>query len=53
MRKVVRVWDPHPHLNLDFVWEPAPGQSPESTVAADGTVNGKGKLVWRGPGPYR
>jgi hypothetical protein len=47
MRKVVRVWDPHPHLNLDFVWEPAPGQSPESTVAADGTVNGKGKLVWR------
>lgn len=47
LRKNVRVWDFHPELGLDFVWEPAAGQSPDRTVAADGTVNGKGRLVWR------
>ena len=40
-----RVWDPHPEKNLDFVWEPATGTDPG--IAADGTINGKGKLVWR------
>ena len=24
-RKRVRVWNPNPEKNLDFVWEPAPG----------------------------
>jgi hypothetical protein len=47
LRKNVRVWDFNPELGLDFVWEPAAGQSPDRTVAADGTVNGKGRLVWR------
>lgn len=45
MRKTVRVWDPYPARNLDFVWEPAPGSG--TGLAADGTINGKGKLVWR------
>src|SRR4051812_14448777 len=46
-RRTVRVWDFHPEKNLDFVWEPASGQSPSRTIAADGTVNGEGRLVWR------
>jgi hypothetical protein len=47
LRKILRVWDFHPEKNLDFVWEPAPGRSPDRTIAGDGTVNGKGRLVWR------
>ena len=46
VRRKVRVWDPHPEKNLDFVWEPEKGQ-PAGGVAADGTISGKGKLVWR------
>ena len=45
VRKTVRVWDAHPEKNLDFVWEPASGTDPG--IAEDGTVDGKGKLVWR------
>ncbi|WP_442580039.1 MORN repeat-containing protein [Mesorhizobium sp. ASY16-5R] len=45
-RRKVRVWNPNPEKNLDFVWEPAPGQ-PGDGIAADGTVSGKGRLVWR------
>lgn len=44
-RKTVRVWDPHPERNLDFIWEPASGEDPG--ISADGTITGKGKLVWR------
>ncbi|WP_244571134.1 MORN repeat-containing protein [Mesorhizobium carmichaelinearum] len=47
LRRTVRVWDFHPEKNLDFVWEPAPGQSPDKTIGQDGTINGKGRLVWR------
>lgn len=47
LRRMVRVWDFHPEKNLDFTWEPAAGQSPDQTIAEDGTVNGKGRLVWR------
>ena len=47
LRRTVRVWDFHPEKNLDFVWEPAAGQSPDKTIAEDGTINGKGRLVWR------
>jgi hypothetical protein len=47
LRRAVRVWDFHPEKNLDFVWEPAAGQSPDRTIAEDGTINGKGRLVWR------
>jgi hypothetical protein len=43
VRRAVRVWDSEPEKNLDFVWEPA---EPDS-LAADGSVTGKGKLVWR------
>jgi len=43
VRKVVRVWDPHPEKKLDFVWEPAAGLG----IAADGTISGEGKLTWR------
>jgi hypothetical protein len=46
-RRTVRAWDFHPEKNLDFVWEPAAGQSPDATIAADGTISGRGKLVWR------
>lgn len=44
-RRSVKVWDPHPELKLDFVWEPAAGQEPG--IAADGTISGKGRLIWR------
>ncbi|RUW96637.1 hypothetical protein EOA30_29570, partial [Mesorhizobium sp. M8A.F.Ca.ET.059.01.1.1] len=47
LRRMVRVWDFQPEKNLDFTWEPAAGQSPDRTIAEDGTVNGKGRLVWR------
>ncbi|MBZ9677362.1 MORN repeat-containing protein [Mesorhizobium sp. ES1-1] len=47
LRRSVRVWDFHPERNLDFIWEPAAGQSPDRTIAEDGTINGRGRLVWR------
>lgn len=43
MRKRLRVWNPDPRKNLDFVWEPDSG----AVLAADGTVSGSGKLTWR------
>jgi hypothetical protein len=43
VRRKVRVWNPEPEKNLDFIWEPAAAGS----LAADGTINGRGKLVWR------
>lgn len=43
VRRKVRVWDNEPTKDLDFVWEP----SESGTLAYDGTVNGKGRLVWR------
>ncbi len=46
VRRKVRVWDPHPEKNLDFVWEPDKGQT-GGGVGRDGLVSGKGKLVWR------
>ena len=45
-RVKVRVWDQHPERGLDFTWEPARGEE-NSGIAADGTISGKGKLVWR------
>ena len=45
MRKTVRVWDPHPEKKLDFIWGPEADAGPG--IAADGTITGKGKLVWR------
>ena len=46
LRRTVKVWNPSPEKNLDFVWEPARGQ-PGDAVAIDGLVSGTGKLVWR------
>jgi len=46
LRKKIRVWNEAPERNLDFVWEPAAGQ-PGDGVNPDGTISGKGKLVWR------
>jgi hypothetical protein len=43
VRAKVRVWDAEPEKHLDFVWEPGPG----AALAADGTVSGEGKLIWR------
>lgn len=45
VRRTVRVWDPHPEKNLDFVWEPASATDPG--IAADGAIDGRGKLIWR------
>ncbi|MBR0900278.1 hypothetical protein JQ616_35460 [Bradyrhizobium tropiciagri] len=43
IRKEFRVWDPHPELDLDFLWEPrAPVRSDDSTLAS-----GVGTLSWR------
>lgn len=46
VRRKVRVWDPHPEKNLDFVWEPGKGEA-SAGLAPDGAVSGSGKLVWR------
>jgi hypothetical protein len=43
-RKRVKVWDFQPEKNLEFVWEP---ERDAGTIAVDGTVSGRGKLVWR------
>src|SRR5262245_5888074 len=40
-RRTVKVWDPHPELKLDFVWEPASGQEPG--IAQDGRITRKGR----------
>jgi hypothetical protein len=47
MRKPFRVWDPHPELDLDFLWEPRLG-----VVAGgpDPVVNGPGTLTWHAKG---
>ncbi len=44
-RRSVRVRDLQPEKNLDFTWEPE--GDPEATIGPDGTVSGRGKLVWR------
>ncbi|QIG91130.1 MULTISPECIES: MORN repeat-containing protein [unclassified Bradyrhizobium] len=46
IRKEFRVWDPHPELDLEFLWEPrAPVRSDENPLA-----NGAGTLSWRAKG---
>src|SRR6185436_20018028 len=42
-RRPVRVFDPHPELDLDFQWEPYAGAGTD----ARGTVYGPGRLTWR------
>jgi hypothetical protein len=43
IRRNFRVWDPHPELNLDFLWEP---RSSAGSEDPDGIVNGPGTLTW-------
>ena len=45
VRRRYEVWDPQPHLNLDFHWQPA-----ETDTHTPGRVNGRGHLIWRKPG---
>jgi hypothetical protein len=45
-RRSVRVWNPRPDLDLDFVWEPDADEA-NGGLAADGTIAGRGHLVWR------
>jgi len=42
----LRAWDAEPHLNLEFLWEPD-AVSQRTRPAADGAIEGSGKLVWR------
>ena len=44
-RQLLRVWNPVPDLDLEFTWEPEPGSA--FRPSADGTVSGRGTLVWR------
>ncbi len=44
-RRQVRVWDFQPEKQLDFLWEPALESG--AGLRADGTADGRGKLVWR------
>lgn len=45
-RRMVRVWDPNPERNLEFVWEPKAGQA-GGGMRPDGTIDGEGRLTWR------
>ena len=42
----LKVWDPEPHRNLEFSWEPD-RSSAFAPAATGGVVEGRGKLVWR------
>lgn len=42
----LRVWDAEPERNLEFLWEPDQNSGFDHR-AADGMVEGRGKLVWR------
>ncbi|MCB1502884.1 MAG: hypothetical protein KDK07_24425 [Bauldia sp.] len=48
VRQMLRAWDVHPELGLDFVWEPDGG------AVAAGPINGTGRLIWlaRGAAAY-
>lgn len=47
-RQMVRIYDPHPEMSLEFEWEPAAGNWPG--VTPEGLANGEGTLSWRVPG---
>lgn len=42
IRKNLRVWDPHPELDLDFLWEQPRSLAPDPSDIVTGT----GKLTW-------
>jgi len=61
VRRSFQVWDPHPELDLDFLWEPGPGAETNDPGTRDpatkdpaGIVNGTGALTWhtRGAANY-
>lgn len=45
-RRMVRVWDPSPEGDLEFAWEPSPGQA-NGGIGPDGRAEGEGRLTWR------
>jgi hypothetical protein len=47
IRQSFRVWDPHPELDLDFLWEP---RSYAGSEDPDSIVNGPGTLTWHAKG---
>ena len=44
VRKNFSVWDPHPELDLDFLWEPDPATNPLDSTGD--VINGAGTLTW-------
>jgi hypothetical protein len=46
IRRNFKVWDPHPELDLDFLWEPRL----VARADADPIVNGAGTLTWHTKG---
>lgn len=51
-RRMVAVFDPHPDLNLQFTWNPAPGNWP-GIDPATGRATGQGTVSWRVSGAAR
>jgi hypothetical protein len=47
VRRSFQVWDPHPELDLDFLWEPGPNVETRDFA---GVVNGTGTLTWHARG---
>jgi len=47
VRRNFRVWDPHPDLDLDFLWQPRALSLPEQ---GDSIVSGAGTLTWYAKG---
>lgn len=47
IRKSVRIWDPHPERDLDFLWEPRLGADSDRS---DNVANGPGTLTWYAKG---
>jgi hypothetical protein len=46
IRRNFRVWDPHPELDLDFLWEPRVSSSDQG----ESIVSGAGTLTWYAKG---
>jgi hypothetical protein len=47
IRRNFRVWDPHPQLDLDFLWEP---RSPTNPDQSETVASGPGTLTWYAKG---
>jgi hypothetical protein len=45
VRRTFVAWDPHPHLDLDFLWKGADGSAERA-----GVISGDGRLLWLAKG---